>query len=265
MEGLDFQRIYQKTVAIGFWCLASVPGTYNVAITNGAFTRSYNTSFVIASASTWQFVTVTVPGDTGGTWNFDNTQAFVVCIGAYAGTTGTTSTPNTWQTGVFYAATGGTNWQATSGATLQIAQFSIMEGALGAGPKGFQRQGKGLQQELALCQRYYFKTFLAGTAPAQNAGNNNIFTFPQTVAASTGLSTSPSLCLPVTMRVQPTCTSYNPLAANAQIRNTSTSTDFSTTGFVESNTNYISVTGTSPAGSSAGNSCVIHITAEAGM
>jgi hypothetical protein len=74
---------------------------------------------------------------------------------------------------------------ATTGATLYVAQFSIAESALGLGATGFQRAGKDIQQELAMCQRYYEKSYGAGVAIGTNQeeGMAMVWT-PNTGAAS---------------------------------------------------------------------------------
>lgn len=164
MEGFDFQKIHQKTATFSFWFNPSVAGTYSFALVNGTNNnRTYMTTF--AASVGWQFITITVAMDLAGTWALDNSQALSVVIGALSGTGQQTSTLNAWQTGSFLMASNATNWAATTGATLQIAQFSIVEGPLGFAATGFQRAGKDIQQELAMCQRYYEKSFPNGVAP----------------------------------------------------------------------------------------------------
>jgi len=185
MEGLDFEKIHQKTVTFGFWAQASVTGTYSFALRNGSTNRSYVTTFTINGASTWQFISISVQMDTVGTWNFDNTNALYVDIGSYAGTTYATSTLNSWQAGSYVVASSATNWMATSSATFQIAQFSIVEGPLGFSATGFARNGRSIQQELALCQRYYEKSYPQGVAPGtanENGCYRNIATDTQTMS-----------------------------------------------------------------------------------
>lgn len=182
MEGLDYEKIHSKTITVGFWANPSVAGTYSFSMGNSAGNRSYVTTFSLSVG--WQFVSFTVPLDTTGTWNFDNTLGLVIFIGQVSGTTFQTSTTNAWQAGNFLTATGATNWMATAGATLRIAQFSMIEGPLGLSATGFARQGRGIQQELALCQRYIevFGTTGTTSRPMGNgqvqSSNNNQFHIP---------------------------------------------------------------------------------------
>jgi hypothetical protein len=76
--------------------------------------------------------------------------------------------------------------------------------------------------ELALCQRYYFKTFPQGSAPVQAVGSIAGALLVSTSATSTfGGSSS----LPVTMRTAATVTTYNPISANANWRDTNNASD----------------------------------------
>jgi hypothetical protein len=154
MEGLDYERIHAKTVTIGFWVNASVAGTYSLSLGNAGGNRSYVTTFTVSGSNTWQYISLTVPLDSSGGWAFDNTLGLVIYIGVIAGTTFQTSTLNTWQAGAFLTSSTSTNYQATTGATLLVAQLSIAEGIYGYTATGFSRQGASIGHELALCQRY---------------------------------------------------------------------------------------------------------------
>jgi hypothetical protein len=169
MEGLDYQKIHGKLATFGFWFNPSIGGTYSFALRNSAITRSYVTTFS-ASAGVWQFVTITVQMDTsaGGTWAFDNTPGVYIEIGTLTGATFQTATLNSWQNGNFTNSTSSTNFIATAGSTMNIAQFSITEGPLGFGSQGFARAGNSIQQELALCQRYFEKSYVSNVATGTN-------------------------------------------------------------------------------------------------
>jgi hypothetical protein len=180
MEGFDYERIHTKKVTIGFWIKASVAGTYSLSLLNAALNRSYVTTFT--ASNSWEFKTITVQLDSSGTWAFDNTVGLEINIGAVAGTTFSTAASTSWQGGQFYAATGATNWQATAGATLRIAQLSLVEGSLGLGSVGFQRAGKDIQQELAMCQRY-----IEVISGATGAALGSAFTTSTTAASAGGI------------------------------------------------------------------------------
>lgn len=221
LEGFDYARIHSKTVTFGFWVQASVPGNYNFALQNAAFNRSWGTTFPIFSSNTWEYKTITVALDDTGTWNFDNQQGLNIYIGSVAGSTATLPTPNVWTGANQFAVSGSTNWMATSGATFRVAQFSIVEGSLGFGPLGFQRAGDTIQEELAMCQRFYRKSFPLATAPATGTGTGGA----SRARAYAANYLVVELRRDSSMRAAPTVTTYNPVSANGNWRNIDTNTD----------------------------------------
>lgn len=80
-----------------------------------------------------------------------------------------------------------------------------------------------LALELLACQRQYYKTFPMGTAPVQNGGVTGAIN----VILGTGQSgvNGTTVLLPVVMRAVPAVTSFNPSAANANVRDTTGAAD----------------------------------------
>ena len=64
----DFGTASAKTISVSFWVKSSVTGTYALAVANSANNRHYIRHYTINSANTWEYKTVTIPGDTTGTW-----------------------------------------------------------------------------------------------------------------------------------------------------------------------------------------------------
>lgn len=115
---------------------------------------------------------------------------------------------------------------------------------------------------LAKCQRYYEKSFPQGTAPAQNAGTEGALFFRQIPAAATG--TLIGVPYKVTKRTDPTVTTYNPSAANAQVRNTAVAADCTNTSTgTASNDSFLIISTDTAAGSAANNSNAVHWAADA--
>ena len=76
-----------------------------------------------------------------------------------------------------------------------------------------------------MCQRYYESTFPIGTAPAQNTSGINALRISQTAAAAAPCRGFTWL-YKVTKRDTPsTITSYNPSAANVNVRNNTRTND----------------------------------------
>lgn len=101
---------------------------------------------------------------------------------------------------------------------LDVAQFQLEQGKF-ATDFEFRPQA----EELALCQRYYFKSFPQGVAPAQNVGSAS--GAGGDVAASGNGRFLIEIQYPVVMRTAPAVTTFNPLAANTSARNKVDNTD----------------------------------------
>jgi hypothetical protein len=149
---LGFGAASAQTVTLLFWVRSSVTGTYSVALYNSAGTRGYPATFAISAADTWTFVSLTVPGDTGGTWLTDNSAGLIVRYDLGSGSNAN-GTANTWNTSGTFAAsrTSSTaNWIATNGATFYITGVDLQKGSTAT---SFDYRPYGT--ELALCQRYF--------------------------------------------------------------------------------------------------------------
>ena len=140
-----------QSVTLSFWVRSSITGAFGICFSN--FSRGYAATYTISAANTWEYKTVTITGDTGGTWATDTSTGTLVVFDIGMGSDVREST-GSWQTGTYLGATGGSNLVATSGATFYITGVQLEAGTV-ATP--FERRSYG--QELSLCQRY-FQTFI---------------------------------------------------------------------------------------------------------
>ena len=164
VEGQDYQQIHAQKIRVQFWVKSSVAGTYSLGLQNGANqNRSYLTTYTIASANTWQKVAIDVQLDQTGTWNFNETAGLSILWGVGVPSNHALSALNTWVSSRVNGYTGNTaSWSTTSGATFQLSQVMLIpQDFTLAGASNvdvpFQRAGRTIQQELAMCQRYYEK------------------------------------------------------------------------------------------------------------
>lgn len=110
--------------------------------------------------------------------------------------------------------------------SIDVESISLTPGSIPTRPAA-----QTESQALLDCQRYYWKTFEPGTAPAQNVGaDTGEFRYTVTIAGSSN-NYAPSIYLPSIMRIEPTVTFYNPQAANALARNLDAAGDASATDF----------------------------------
>lgn len=213
---LDFGLSTAKTIILSFTAQASVAGTYCVTIQNGASNRSYPATFILAAA-TATVITLTIPGDTAGTWRTDNGIGVNVIFDLGSGST-FAGTANTWQGANYTTVSGCTSLAATNAASLQITNVRLYP----ASTPVINYVPRPYGEELNLCCRYFQTSFPAGTAPIQGGGFAGALT---SKAPQSGGYTSVYVAFAPPMRTAPTIATYNPVSANQQWRNISHGAD----------------------------------------
>jgi hypothetical protein len=146
---LDWGKATAKTVTLSFWVRSSLTGTFGGGLRNSAVDRCYPFSYTISTANTWTQISVTIAGDTSGTWLTTNGIGIHVIFGLGIGTNFST-TAGAWAAGNYASATGVTSVVGTSGATWYVTGVQLEQNT-SATP--FER--RLYNQELANCQRYY--------------------------------------------------------------------------------------------------------------
>ena len=158
IEGFNFADLgwgtaNAKTVTLSFQVYSSLTGTFGGSIENGAQSRSYPFTYTVSSANTWTPVSITIAGDTSGTWiGATNGKAALVNFGLGNGST-YSGTAGSWASAQYFSAIGATSVVGTSGATFYITGVQLEVGSSATG-----YEYRQYQQELALCQRYYYQT-----------------------------------------------------------------------------------------------------------
>jgi len=147
---LDFGKSTAKTVTLSFWVRSSLTGTFGGSLRNNAANRSYPFSYTISVADTWEYKTITIAGDTTGTWvGATNGLGILLSISLGAGTN-RSGTAGAWNANNNYSATGATSVVGTNGATFYITGVQL---EVGSTATSFDYRQYGT--ELLLCQRYY--------------------------------------------------------------------------------------------------------------
>lgn len=162
IEGLNVADLAWGTasaasVTLSFKVYSSLTGTFGGSIVNSAYTRSYPFSYTISSANTWTTISVTIAGDTTGTWLTTNGVGIAVWFGLGVGSS-SSNTAGAWAAGGYLSATGATSVVGTNGATFYITGVQLEKGSTAT---SFDYRPYG--QELALCQRYYWRLSPSGT------------------------------------------------------------------------------------------------------
>jgi len=199
LEGQDVQAIRKGTsqaqqLTLSFWVKAGTTGTFIVEANDSDNTRQVSKSYTVSAANTWEFKTLVFPADTTGAFDNDNARSLDVYFWLAAGSTFTSGTLNSsaWAS-VTNAnrAVGQTNLAAGAVAATNYWQITGVQLNVGAVAAPFEFKSFG--QELAECQRYYYK-WATGTAYSPAGYINGV---------TTGLAET-IVQMPVTMRATPT-------------------------------------------------------------
>lgn len=139
-----------KTVTLSFYVRSSVTGTHGGAIGNGADNRNYPFTYTISSADTWERKTITIPGDTTGTWATDAGRSIQVIWGLGVGST-YSGTAGAWAAGDVNSATGATtDVLGTLNATWYLTGVQLELGSIATDFEHLL-----YAEDHTLCQRYY--------------------------------------------------------------------------------------------------------------
>tara|TARA_R110000868_G_scaffold176318_7_gene413911 strand:+ start:6761 stop:7867 length:1107 start_codon:yes stop_codon:yes gene_type:complete len=138
-----------QSVTLSFWVRSSLTGTFGGALRNSANTRSYPFSYTISAANTWEQKTITVAGDTTGTWLTTNGTGVNLLFGLGVGST-TSGTAGAWAATNYVSATGAVSVVGTNGATFYVTGVQLE-----VGTKATPYEMQIYSDQLAQCQRYY--------------------------------------------------------------------------------------------------------------
>lgn len=149
---LGFGAANAQTVTLSFWVRSSLTGTFGGSLSNGALNRSYPFSYTISAANTWELETITISGDTAGTW-VGATNGVGLNVQFSLGTgTSLSGTAGAWAGSFFGSTTGAVSVVGTNGATFYITGVQLEKGSTAT---SFDYRPYGT--ELDLCQRYFQK------------------------------------------------------------------------------------------------------------
>jgi hypothetical protein len=172
---------------------SSLTGTFGGSLTNNGYTRSYPFTYAISAANTWEQKTITIAGDTTGTWTTDNTAGIRAWFGLGVGST-YSGTAGSWAAAEYESATGAVSVVGTSGATFYITGVQLEKGSTATS-----FDYRPYTTELQLAQRYYWRS-VSGVL---------FNTFAIGVVDSAASCSGVYAKHPVTMRTTPTCSFSN--------------------------------------------------------
>ena len=188
LKTLGIGTSHAKPSVISFWVRSSLAGNRSFSLfVSGGAVSNYTVNYTITQANVWEHKTIKIPPLTSGTGEQSGAAGGLILSWSMGmGTTyGTTDT-----TDGFYA-----NKYELGNAVIQVetvnSTFDITGVQFEVGKNATDFEYRPYGEELALCQRYYYK-YVEGTMKDMGTGtyyNNNLFAF--------------SIHFPVTMRIAP--------------------------------------------------------------
>ena len=211
VEGYDIAPHRGKQMTLSFWIRSTKTGTYSVAFKNSGTDRSYVSLFTISSASTWEkkIITFTMHDGTSGTWNWTNGSGLRIAWSIGMGSTYQTATTDSWINGNFNGTAACANGMDHADNDFRITGVQLEVGSV-ATPFEI----RPFAEELALCQRYYEKSYDV-TTPVGTAAVNG---YNRGVALSTVLLYNYGQSFfSTTKRDQPTVNIYSHNSGSANL------------------------------------------------
>ena len=192
LQGLAYGTSSAKTVTVSFYVKSNITGTYCLNLYQDDGTKNFPKTYTIDSANTWERKTISFIGDTSTALDNDNaaslrTQFFVVAGSSYnSGTPGSR--------GAYTDATFAAGHTAQIDAVDDYWQITGLQLEVGEQATPFEHRSFG--DELARCQRYFFKlTDISGDGAGTFGQRYNNDSAKRTIEIlyPTTMRTSPSL------------------------------------------------------------------------
>ncbi len=199
-----------KTVTLSFWFRSNMAGgtVFGGSLQNGGTTRSYPFTFASVTTSTWEYKTITIPGDQSGTWATDDTAGIVLRLSLGAGST-FSGPAGAWAAGDYRSATGAASIVGTNAATYYITGVQLEVGTIAT-----QYELLPMATQLTLCQRYFEKSI--PQTVAVGTSTNGLY-MAGTVAGTSMAGHVSTVRYAVEKRAIPTLQTYDNAGTSAKI------------------------------------------------
>ena len=170
IEGQNLQHLKwgtsdAETLSLSFWVKSSVTGTYAIAVfqadgSSSPDRRYYSKTYTISSANTWEYKTLTISPNTDDAIANDNTEGLRINWTLSTGSNYTSGSNDVWGSQTNWSVGHNASWITTSSATFFLTGVQL---EVGENASDFEHRSFG--EELALCQRYYEKSYSSTTNP----------------------------------------------------------------------------------------------------
>ena len=153
--GTGFGTKAAKNMTLSFWVKTNVPGTYSIALQNGAQNRSQVKEYQAGmSGMVWEKISVTFSGCNDGTWVVSTASGMKITWGlAGAQSSYATTDIDAWKSSNLFLSADQVNFFSSTN-----NRFFLTGVQLEIGDQATEFEHRSYGEELALCQRYYYQT-----------------------------------------------------------------------------------------------------------
>ena len=193
IEGLNVADLAWGTanaspVTLSFWVRSSVTGQYTGSLRNNDSSRKCPFNYTINAANTWEYKTVSVIGDTTGTWLTNNGIGITVALYSALGSNFLSGSAGVWGGG--FGCGTPVNGIASNGNIFAISGVQLEKGTVATSFDYLPYTTK-----LQLCQRYYQQfNQISGGATSQASGPAQGY---QTCTMPVQMRAAPTISYPV--------------------------------------------------------------------
>ena len=203
LQHLNYGTGSSVSTTLSFWVKSSVTGTYAVNLYQHDSTRIVNATYAVSSANTWEYKTVTFPGDASGQIDNNNGAGLRVSWTLATGSNFTGTDRATW--GSYANSAWANGHTANANATTNGSTWLITGIQLEVGEQATPFEHRSYADELIRCQRYFQSTYNEGVSPGTATTVGGIFS---TTSSQNDYAALPIQC-PVKFRAGPSVVTYD--------------------------------------------------------
>ena len=242
-----------QPVTLSFWARSSLTGSFGLILENSDASAQYLTTYSLPVVNTWTKITLSIPAPTIGTWLSTKDRGIGIRWDMGVGTTNSGASTNAWNSvgaSSKVGVTGTVKITQNTGATFYITGVQLEKGSTAT---SFDFRPHGM--ELALCQRYFERSYNIGSATG--SFTNGFIGFNTPINSASDVPSN--ILYKVTKRDTPTIVVYNAVSgASGAAYRASDAASISVTGI-----NYVGTNGVGQftLASASINNYLIHYTA----
>ena len=178
LQHLGYGTSSAKPVTISFWVKTNKTGTYVFSIYSEDGNRYVSKTYTVDVANSWEYKTITIEGDASGTISNDNGDGFRLWwwLGSGSNFTSGTMQPGVWRP-----------WSELNGAAPGLSvnmadstsnEWFITGVQLEVGKNATEFEHRSYGEELALCKRYFQKSYTKNNYLRDNSDGGVIAFIP---------------------------------------------------------------------------------------